>query len=536
MLKAGRSCVSITSLIFFVGVLGRGHRFKCPTSSGTVSHDSSYRLNWICHNGTNWATQGTCDFGYIYNDRTRICEWPNADIATFANDVAGRNLSTALPATVWPLAGAFFKDQEAKSQADKGEQDNRIKPAGAETILAISDKETSELPIKDRNSSVSRYELLLSRWQNLRKVWKLKKVMELNKETTPSVHDTVNKTETTTLPSQTSSTSSAIPLQRIRPTRKPLVDADSNCNKSRCKLPDCYCDVLNIPNGLPPKKTPQIVMVTWDDSVNGGNFEFLKRVFARNRTNLNGCPITGTVFLSHKWTDYKMVQELYKRGHEIASHSLSHTDCAKCNETIWRNEILGQALMVHANGVNRSDIVGMRAPFLAIGGDAMFHMLWSNGFLYDSSIPSPQTDPPMWPYTLDNPIPHSCYGTCPKYRYPGLWEVPMTGVVGLGGIKCSMYDACVMPEDTEGLTKIFWDNFLKHYSTNRAPYLLSAHAAWFWGKWNRQNALSNFMDKALKLGDVWFVSIYQALKWMQQPTPLENLYSFQPWQCAKPEI
>ena len=190
--------------------------------------------------------------------------------------------------------------------------------------------------------------------------------------------------------------------------------------------------------------------------------------------------------------------------------------------------------MAHQNaGVKRSDVVGMRAPFLAVGGDPMFQMLWNNGFLYDSSIPSSQNNPPLWPYTLDNPVPHSCYVSCPKNPYPGLWEVPMTDIIGLRNIGCSMYDACVMPDETEELTEIFWSNFLKHYDTNRAPYLLSAHTAWFWGKWKRQQALFDFMDRALQFGDVWFVSVHQALKWIQQPIPLSNLLNFQPWQCIK---
>ena len=40
------------------------------------------------------------------------------------------------------------------------------------------------------------------------------------------------------------------------------------------------------------------------------------------------------------------------------------------------------------------------------------------GFVYDSSIPAPLSDPPLWPYTLDYKIPHKCIGDrkCPS-RY-----------------------------------------------------------------------------------------------------------------------
>ena len=48
--------------------------------------------------------------------------------------------------------------------------------------------------------------------------------------------------------------------------------------------------------------------------------------------------------------------------------------------------------------------------------DGFFLMMKEFGFVYDSSIPAPLTDPPMWPYTLDYKIPHKCIGDrkCPS--------------------------------------------------------------------------------------------------------------------------
>ena len=45
-------------------------------------------------------------------------------------------------------------------------------------------------------------------------------------------------------------------------------------------------------------------------------------------------------------------------------------------------------------------------------------MMKEFGFVYDSSIPAPLSDPPIWPYTLDYKIPHKCIGDrkCPS-RY-----------------------------------------------------------------------------------------------------------------------
>ena len=68
---------------------------------------------------------------------------------------------------------------------------------------------------------------------------------------------------------------------------------------------------------------PQLVMLTFDDSVNDLNRDLYKEIFQDYRQNPNGCPISATFFVSHEWTDYSQVQNLYANGHEIASHSIS---------------------------------------------------------------------------------------------------------------------------------------------------------------------------------------------------------------------
>ena len=68
---------------------------------------------------------------------------------------------------------------------------------------------------------------------------------------------------------------------------------------------------------------PQLVMITFDDSVNDLNRDLYKEIFKDYRLNPNGCPISATFYVSHEWTDYAQVQNLYASGHEIASHSIS---------------------------------------------------------------------------------------------------------------------------------------------------------------------------------------------------------------------
>lgn len=103
---------------------------------------------------------------------------------------------------------------------------------------------------------------------------------------------------------------------------------------------------------------------------------------------------------------------------------------------------------------------GMRAPFLATGGEEQFTMLQEQGFEYDCSMPSraygvDNLDTGIWPFTLDYDgfSTMDCQiGPCPKCSYPGIWVQPMLeledGWLGSGGdpdhgSPCSMVDACM---------------------------------------------------------------------------------------------
>lgn len=52
----------------------------------------------------------------------------------------------------------------------------------------------------------------------------------------------------------------------------------------------------------------------------------------------------------------------------------------------------------------------MRVPFLRVGWNRQFLMMKEFGFVYDSSMTAPFSDPPLWPYTLDHKMPHKCTG------------------------------------------------------------------------------------------------------------------------------
>lgn len=74
----------------------------------------------------------------------------------------------------------------------------------------------------------------------------------------------------------------------------------------------------------------QFVTLTFDDAVTISNIGTFRQLLY-DRTNSNGCKIGTTFFVSHEYTNYQIVNELYNRGYEIALHSISH----KPDQTYW---------------------------------------------------------------------------------------------------------------------------------------------------------------------------------------------------------
>ncbi|XP_024885775.1 uncharacterized protein LOC112463557 isoform X2 [Temnothorax curvispinosus] len=317
----------------------------------------------------------------------------------------------------------------------------------------------------------------------------------------------------------------------------PQVDKPAaKCRRDVCLLPDCSCGGSDIPGGIPNEQTPQIVLLTFDDAVNDLNKPLYSELFENGRKNPNGCPIAATFYVSHEWTDYSQVQNLYADGHEMASHTVSHSFGEQFSARKWAREVAGQREILAAyGGVKLEDVRGMRAPFLSVGGNNMFKMLWDTNFTYDSSMPIYENRPPSWPYTLDYKLFHDCMiPPCPTRSYPGLWEVPMVMWQDLNGGRCSMGDACSNPPTPDGVYKMLIKNFERHYTTNRAPFGLFYHAAWFTQPHHKEGFLS-FLDTIVAMDDVWVITNWQALQWIRNPTPLALLHTFEPFGCHYPD-
>ncbi|GAV02037.1 hypothetical protein RvY_12650 [Ramazzottius varieornatus] len=304
------------------------------------------------------------------------------------------------------------------------------------------------------------------------------------------------------------------------------------CNSSTCTAPRCRCGSSDIPNGMDPEDVPQMIIITFENAINEWTYSVYQSILREDRKNPNGCPIKATFFVSHEWTDYSSVQNLYSSGHEMAVLGVSLLYEGNRSEHSWEEEVAGQRKILSLFGnVSKADVHGMRAPYLTIGGDEQFSMLYRNDFTFDSSMPVFENEPPFFPFTLDCLINNYCMiDPCPKNSYPGIWELPVVMWSDLSGSRCNTVDGCTDSISAPEVFELLMSNFERHYSTNRAPFNMFMSPAWFAKEMNTK-AFKKFVETMLSKKDVFFVTIDQVIQWMKNPTPLSQIKDFKPWQC-----
>jgi len=323
---------------------------------------------------------------------------------------------------------------------------------------------------------------------------------------------------------------------------------EGQCDTAKCVLPECFCSADGtLAPGIDGKTIqevadlPQMISLSFNGAVNGINIGMYQDIFKKDRVNPNGCTVKGTFFVSHKYTNYSAVQDLHRLGHEIGTFSISSNSdedyWAKGSKETWEREMSGNRKIIElfAN-ITDFSIFGVRAPQLKTGGNNQFSMMNSSFFSYDSSITVPLSDKPVWPYTLDYKVPHSCHNSnCPTESFP-VWELPINELdrrddptfdEQLTG--CGLVSSCTNIQEVSQFRTLLDNNFQRHYTTNRAPLVLAFNPSWLSRK-GFQEELTNWMDKILaQQNDVYFVSGTEILLWMQEPTATIDIKEFQSW-------
>jgi len=84
-----------------------------------------------------------------------------------------------------------------------------------------------------------------------------------------------------------------------------------------------------------------------------------------------------------------------------------------------------------------------------------------------------------------------------------------------------------------------FENFDRHYKTNKAPFIINIELSWFEKHADiLTNALITFIDELTNpkkpLGannDIYFVTLSKIVEWVQYPTPLNVIASKWLWDC-----
>jgi len=323
-------------------------------------------------------------------------------------------------------------------------------------------------------------------------------------------------------------------------------NAAPRCDTQDCILPDCFCspDGTRIPGNLEPASVPQMVTITFNGAVNVDNIDIYQQIFKEEFLNPNGCQVKGTFFVSHKYTNYSAVQELHRRGNEIGVFSITNLDqpnyWSDGSYDDWLGEMAGARLIVErfAN-ITDGNVIGVRAPYLRVGGNTQFEMMEDQFFVYDASITAPLARVPIWPYHLKYRMPHKCHGNaqrCPS-RPRQIWEMPINELdrrddptfdETLSG--CHLVSSCSNIYDPDAFARLLRTNLDRHYRHNRAPLSLSFDAGWLKVNKGFTDVLVEFIRETLESkNDVYFVTELQVLQWIQQPTELNSLRDFAEW-------
>ena len=194
-------------------------------------------------------------------------------------------------------------------------------------------------------------------------------------------------------------------------------------------------------------------------------------------------------------------------------------------------------------------------PYLILRGDEQMKMMKEAGLLYDSSCmtgpySSSSDQLTVWPFTWDYTIDLNYCDTkpLPQRTYPGLWELPLNRWITLDGNACVMVDGCqssgsvkdrsvrgfggyVSPPNASEVLRFMWKNFHLHHERGRMPFGMHLHGQWFLEEY-RLEAMERFLDELLGRKEVYIVTMYQLIQWMQSQVHLDDLGNFAAWQTS----
>nr|pir hypothetical protein F48E3.8 - Caenorhabditis elegans [Caenorhabditis elegans] len=258
-------------------------------------------------------------------------------------------------------------------------------------------------------------------------------------------------------------------------------------------------------------------MLSFDDPITDRIINTLKSLFSGSIRNPNGCAIKGTFFVSHQWNNYDQSLWLHSTNHEIGVNSITREDLSGRTQERWYKEQKGmRETLAEFSFIDRSHIIGTRAPELKIGGDAQYRMMSENNFTFDNSM---LVSSPYWPQTLDHKLAWECDGNCPTQSHKAIWEIPIQNIQANDTRWYKTLTRAMKPFDSrDSVTKMLQRNFMNHYKTNHNGAVY---------------ALRDFLKFIVQKQDVFVVTGSQIIDYMRNPVDLNNIKSLRSWQILR---
>lgn len=323
------------------------------------------------------------------------------------------------------------------------------------------------------------------------------------------------------------------------------------------------------PGGIAINNAPVFVVLGSDD--NHSSVDWLVSELAK-RKHLDGSKLRMS-FYSNASEDANWVaahQSALADGHEISMHTYSHKDLTTLTVPEIKDEITeNKTDLSSVIGLESAKITGLRAPFLAVD-DSVFIAEQALGVSYDCSLEEGwQSDRNAtnmyWPYTMDHLSTSSTWaaqralGIVVKDEalsdHPNLWQVPVytwdvpTGAAAVTlGLPSAFCDTLSQRAKNLGataaapnqrsckvtgfdynqwyqfgvtgqeFTQLLRYNLDQRIKGNHAPLTIGMHANYYGPEEpEHSKALLDFIDYALTLPQVRFVSSAELVEWMKNP-------------------
>lgn len=324
------------------------------------------------------------------------------------------------------------------------------------------------------------------------------------------------------------------------------------------------------PGGLSPNEVPQFVVFGFDDNRYTDGMKWVLDTFEGYENPMgSGNPETHdgqSARVSFYFTTDSLdanepgLQEQWLRvaelRHEIANHTHTHRAMQDTVPWNWEDEInTSNARISELFGIDSSEILGVRAPFLD-HNETLFEVISATeGMIYDCSVihtPSGQEHDDwmfkrhIWPYTLEDGF----YQYCAPYPYaprPGIWQVPVY-TMPRGASKPTRHQTDMVAYNMAGFDSTAYGtlklsardftnsmkwalDFALEDGSNRAPVTIGVHSDTYSEKHKsyddvatlaeRRQAIVDFLDYAVSFPEVRIVTAKQLLQWMSNPVALE---------------